>query len=101
MDGSLLPPLANVSQPVDAGLAAASHTVSSSYPPLRPASTVASLDGPTCHARFQHGVSPSPGSATFSVDQIDQRLSTTGFATGSGWEHQYIRPDSEQKPHRE
>ena len=40
---------------------------------------------------FQHGVLPSPSSATFS---IDHRPSTAGSATSSGWERQDVRAES-------
>ncbi|KAI9464445.1 hypothetical protein BJY52DRAFT_1221228 [Lactarius psammicola] len=43
---------------------------------------------------FQHGVLPSPSSATFSVDR---RPSTAGSATSSGWERRDVRADSIQE----
>jgi hypothetical protein len=43
---------------------------------------------------FQHGVLPSPSSATFSVDR---RPSTAGSATSSGWERRDVRAEPIQE----
>jgi hypothetical protein len=46
------------------------------------------------HQSFQHGVLPSPSSASFSVDQ---RPSTAGSATSSGWERRDVRAEPIQE----
>ena len=46
------------------------------------------------HQSFQHGVLPSPSSASFSVDQ---RPSTAGSATSSGWERRDVRGEPIQE----
>ncbi len=46
------------------------------------------------HQSFQHGVLPSPSSATFSVDR---RPSTAGSATSSGWERRDVRAEPIQE----
>ncbi|KAH9042324.1 hypothetical protein EDB84DRAFT_1559499 [Lactarius hengduanensis] len=45
------------------------------------------------HHSFQHGVLPSPSSATFSVDR---RPSTAGSAASSGWDRRDIRAEPMQ-----
>ena len=46
------------------------------------------------HQTFQHGVLPSPSSASFSVDR---RPSTAGSATSSGWERRDVRAEPIQE----
>ena len=46
------------------------------------------------HQSFQHGVLPSPSSASFSVDR---RPSTAGSATSSGWERRDVRAEPIQE----
>ena len=46
------------------------------------------------HQSFQHGVLPSPSSASFSVDH---RPSTAGSATSSGWERRDVRAEPIQE----